>query len=223
MSSLRAQLPKASQAKGTGGRPWAATESSIRRAVMASESTVSTRMTAGASRCASSKSTNRWGTSAAAFTRSSCVADVCSERRSANGLRESSVMRLLAERMPTTSPSASSTGRWLTPEAIMAMLASGARTSAPMVCTGEVMILVTGSSRDMPRSTTLSRKSTSVTIPRPSRRRTSMALRLASESMRAASRMGVSELAEQAERCAPARSPAGCARRAARAWRASPE
>ena len=33
-------------------------------------------------------------------------------------------------------------------------------------------------------------------------------------------RVGV---AEQGERCAPARSPAGCARRAARAWRASPE
>ena len=70
------------------------------------------------------------------------------ERRRANGLRASSVIRLLAERMPTTSPRASTTGRWFTPAAIIAMLASGASTSAPTVWTGAVMIAVTGASRD---------------------------------------------------------------------------
>ena len=149
-------------------------------------------MSAGASRWASSRSTNRCGTSAAALAISSWVAAVCSERRSANGLRASSVMRLLAERMPTTSPSASSTGRWFTPEAIIAMLASGASTSAPIVWTGVVMMVDTGASRETPESTTLSRKSTSVTMPRPSRSRTSRALRPASDSILAASRMGVS-------------------------------
>ena len=72
---------------------------------------------------------------------SSWLAAVCSERRRANGLRASSVMRLLADSMPITAPSASSTGRWFTPEAIMAMLASGASTSAAMVWTGVVMML----------------------------------------------------------------------------------
>ncbi len=74
----------------------------------------------------------------------------------------------------------------------MAMLASGASTWAPMVCTGVVMMVDTGASRDTPESTTLSRKSTSVTIPRPSRSRTRRALRPASASIRAASWMGVS-------------------------------
>ncbi len=149
-------------------------------------------MSAGASRCASSRSTNRCGTSAAASIRSSWVAAVCSERRRAKGLRASSVIRLLADRMPTTAPSASSTGRWFTPVAIMAMLASGASTSAPMVCTGVVMMVETGASREMSESTTLSRKSTSVTMPRPSRKRTSRALRPASAMILAASRIEVS-------------------------------
>ena len=86
-------------------------------------------------------------------------------RRSANGLRASSVIRLLAERTPTTSPSAPSTGRWFTPAVIIAMLASGASTSAPMVCTGADMISVTGACRETPSTTTLLRRSTSVTMP----------------------------------------------------------
>ena len=89
-------------------------------------------MSAAASRWASSRSTNRCGTSAAARAMSSWLAAVCSERRKANGLRASSVMRLLADRMPITAPSASSTGRWFTPEAIIAMLASGASTWQPI-------------------------------------------------------------------------------------------
>ena len=107
---------------------------------MASPSTVSTRMSAGASRWASSRSTNRCGTSAAASTRSSWLAAVCIERRRANGLRASRVMRLLADRMPITAPSPSSTGTWFTPADIMAMLASGASTWAPIVWTGVVMM-----------------------------------------------------------------------------------
>ena len=105
------------------------------------------------------------GMSADALTTSSSVRAAMISRRSANGLRASSDIRLLAERMPTTSPSSSSTGRWFTPAVIMAMLASGASTSAPMVCTGADMISVTGACRETPPTTTLSRRSTSVTMP----------------------------------------------------------
>ena len=45
------------------------------------------------------------------------------------------------------------------------MLASGASTSAPMVCTGADMISLTGACRETPSTTTLSRRSTSVTMP----------------------------------------------------------
>jgi hypothetical protein len=72
------------------------------------------------------------------------------------------------------------------------MLASGARTSAPIVWTGDVMILATGASLGMPPTTTLSRKSTSVTMPSPSRVRTRIAEWPASMSIWAASWMGVS-------------------------------
>ena len=90
--------------------------------------------------CAIMRSRNSCGMSAAALITSCSVRAAMISRRSANGLRDSSVIRLLADRMPTTSPSASSTGMWFTPEAIIAMLASGASTWAPMVWTGDAMI-----------------------------------------------------------------------------------
>ena len=105
------------------------------------------------------------GMSAAAAMSSSSSRAAMISRRSAKGLRASSDIRLLADRMPTTSPSSSSTGRWFTPAAIMAMLASGASTPAPMVCTGDDMISVTGAWRETWPTTTLLRRSTSVTMP----------------------------------------------------------
>jgi hypothetical protein len=78
---------------------------------MESASTVSTLVSDGGSRCASSRSRKSLGTSLAAATSSSSSRAHCSERRKANGLRASSVMRLLADRMPSTVPPASSTGR----------------------------------------------------------------------------------------------------------------
>ena len=165
MSSERAALPKASQANGTGGSPRRSIVSSRNRAVSESWSTVRTRVTDGASMCACMRSTKSLGMSAAAATTSSSVRAAMISRRRANGLRDSSVIRLLAERMPTTSPSASRTGMWFTPAAIIAMLASGARTSAPIVCTGADMISVTGACRETPPTTTLLRRSTSVTMP----------------------------------------------------------
>ena len=80
---------------------------------------------------------------AVAISSSSLCAAMIAWRR-AKGLRDSSVIRLLAERFPTTSPSSSITGMWFTPAAIIAMLASGASTPALMVCTGADMISVTG-------------------------------------------------------------------------------
>ena len=148
MSSERAALPKASQANGTGGSPSRSMVSSSSRDVSASCSTVSTRVTDGASRCAVIRSRKSLGMSAAAAISSSSLRAAMISRRSANGLRASSDIRLLAERMPTTSPSSSSTGRWFTPAVIMAMLASGASTPAPMVCTGDDMISVTGAWRE---------------------------------------------------------------------------
>ncbi len=59
-----------------------------------------------------------------------------------------------------------------TPSVSMAMLASAARVSAPMVCTGADMMALTGASRETPPITTFSRRSTSVTMPSPSRART---------------------------------------------------
>ena len=191
MSSERAALPNASQAKGTGGSPSLSIVSSIRRAVSVSCRTVSTRVTDGASRCAVMRSTNRVGMSLAAAMSSSSLREAMISRRSAKGLRDSRLMRLLAERMPTTSPSPSTTGMWFTPAVIIAMLASGARTSAPMVWTGADMIAVTGACRDTPPTTTLSRRSTSVTMPTmplPSGDRTMMAERFSRIMISAASR-----------------------------------
>ena len=102
------------------------------------------RVSAGASRWASSRSTKRRGTSRAAARTSSTDAAAKIERRSAKGLRESSDIRLLAERMPRTAPPASSTGRWLTPAAIISMAASGASRSARSVLAGIVMMALTG-------------------------------------------------------------------------------
>ena len=133
--------------------------------------------------------------SAEAATSSSSVRAAMSSRRSANGLLDSRVIRLLAESMPTTVPSSPSTGRWLTPADIIAMPASGARTSAPMVCTGADMIAVTGAWRETCSTTTLLRRSTSVTmpeIPGPSSARTRIAERFSAIMILAASRMLVS-------------------------------
>ncbi len=57
------------------------------------------------------------------------------------------------------------------------MLASAARVSAPMVCTGADMMALTGASRETRPTTTFSRRSTSVTMPSPSRVRTRIAER----------------------------------------------
>ena len=112
--------------------------------MIASWSTVNTRVIDGASMFAVMRSRKSWGMSAAAVMTSSSVRAAMISRRRANGLRASSDIRLLADRTPTTSPSSSSTGRWFTPAVIIAMLASGASTSAPIVCTGADMISVTG-------------------------------------------------------------------------------
>ena len=84
-------------------------------------------------------------------------------------------MRLPAERMPRTRPPGSTTGMWFTPAAIISMLASGASSSPRRVLAGIDMISRTGASRETPPATTLSRRSTSVTMPRPSRVSTSSA------------------------------------------------
>ena len=89
--------------------------------------------------------------------------------------------------MPTTVPSWASTGRWLTPNVSMATLASAARVSAPMVWTGADMMALTGASRETPPATTFSRRSTSVTMPSPSRVRTRTAERPSALIMVAAS------------------------------------
>ena len=94
--------------------------------------------------------------------------------------------------MPTTLPSSSSTGRWLTPNVNMAMLASAARVSAPMACTGADMMALTGASRETPPTTTFSRRSASVTMPSPSRARTRIAERPSAVMVVAASPMVVS-------------------------------
>ena len=133
--------------------------------------------------------------SADAVMSSSSLRAAMISRRSANGLRASSDIRLLAERMPTTSPSSSSTGRWFTPAVIMAMLASGASTPAPIVCTGADMISVTGACREAWPTTTLSRRSTSVTMPwmpRPPGPRTRIAERFSAIMISAACRAVVS-------------------------------
>ena len=72
------------------------------------------------------------------------------------------------------------------------MLASAARMSARMVCTGVDMMLRTGASRETRPITTFSRRSTSVTMPRPSRVRTRTAERPSSFMSSAARLIGVS-------------------------------
>ena len=77
----------------------------------------------------------------------------------------------------------------------MAMLASGASTSAPMVCTGADMISVTGACRETWPTTTLLRRSTSVTMPwmpLPPGPRTRIAERFSAIMIFAASWTGVS-------------------------------
>ena len=61
-----------------------------------------------------------------------------------------------------------------------------------MVCTGADMMALTGASRETPPTTTLSRRSTSVTMPSPSRVRTSTAERPSAIIISAASLMVVS-------------------------------
>ena len=74
----------------------------------------------------------------------------------------------------------------------MAMLASAARVSAPMVWTGADMMALTGASRETPPATTFSRRSTSVTMPSPSRARTRIAERPSAIIISAASLIVVS-------------------------------
>ena len=112
--------------------------------------------------------------------------------RSANGLSESRLIRLLAESTPATRPWSSTTGRWFTPASIIAMLASGASVSDGTVWTGRVMMELTGPSTDARCATTLSRRSTSVTMPSPSRASTSSAVMCRAAMSAAASAMLVS-------------------------------
>ena len=84
---------------------------------------------------------------------------------------------------------------WFTPAVIMAMLASGASTPASMVCTGDDMISVTGAWRETWPTTTLLRRSTSVTMPwmpRPPGPRTRIAERFSLIRISAACRAVVS-------------------------------
>ena len=107
---------------------------------MESLSSVTTRVSAGASRWASRSETNSLGRSAAtaASASSSCAVEI--DQRRAKGLIASRFMRLPAETTPRTRPSASTTGRWFTPACIISMLASGASICALTVLTGAVMI-----------------------------------------------------------------------------------
>ena len=106
------------------------------------------RMRASAATLASTRSMTSLGRSAARSVISSRLSAARMAWRSAKGLSRSSAMRLLADSTPSTSPAASTTGRWFTPASIITRLASCANASAPTVTTGLDMMPPTGSSRE---------------------------------------------------------------------------
>ena len=118
---------------------------------------------------------------------------------------------------------------WLTPADIMAMPASGASTLAWMVCTGDDMISVTGAWRETCPTTTLLRRSTSVTMPlmpRPPGPRTRIAERFSAIRISAASCVVVSGsqnsgLLRVTDVTGSARTSGAASRIARQAWRAA--
>ena len=190
-ASRRAWLPSVSQVNRTGGSPASATTRSSTFRVSASATTEKTDITSAAGTPPWLMAITVGRSFADASTSSSIVPAREMARRRKNDELRSTARRSWSSMIPTTRPSADTTGKCRMPRSSMSTRTSLPERSLGTVKAGAVMTADTGESPDMPPATTLDRRSLSVTMPTDSPRSTTRAVAPASVRSRAASRTGV--------------------------------